>query len=197
MTTRNRSGSIQIDEMKDLLQQMEGNLSKQINDVLKKVESLETSLESVKANQMRLDKEIDSMKLVIVDQQKYIERIEAEKRERNVIFQGIPESTVEVEDGNELEEDEDKIEYPSNLKVENFDRDDIESVRRLGRKMPGRNRHLLVKYEEKGTRDSVLFGQKKLRTSKVCTSQKLLGLFMLIATQLFLLEKKKNACAMS
>ena len=183
--------------MKDLLQQMEGNLSKQINDVLKKVESLETSLESVKANQMRLDKEIDSMKLVIVDQQKYIERIEAEKRERNVIFQGIPESTVEVEDGNELEEDEDKIEYPSNLKVENFDRDDIESVRRLGRKMPGRNRHLLVKYEEKGTRDSVLFGQKKLRTSKVCTSQKLLGLFMLIATQLFLLEKKKNACAMS
>ena len=197
MTTRNRSGSIQIDEMKDLLQQMEGNLSKQINDVLKKVESLETSLESVKANQMRLDKEIDSMKLVIVDQQKYIERIEAEKRERNVIFQGIPESTVEVEDGNELEEDEDKIEYLSNLKVENFDRDDIESVRRLGRKMPGRNRHLLVKYEEKGTRDSVLFGQKKLRTSKVCTSQKLLGLFMLIATQLFLLEKKKNACAMS
>lgn len=165
--TRNRSGTMQIDEIKELLLQLESSLSRKIDDVLKKVESLEISLESIKANQIRLDKEVDSMKLVIIAQQKHIEKIEAEKREKNVIFQGVPESNVEV-DGIELKDDKAKAKCLTSLITENVDSDCIDSVHRLGKGILGRNRNLLVKYHKKDTRDSVLFGQKKLRTTPEC-----------------------------
>lgn len=64
--TRNRAGSFQMDDLKDLLSQLEERLTTQISNVLKKVESLERSIESVQSNQIRLDIEISEIEQVIV-----------------------------------------------------------------------------------------------------------------------------------
>ena len=83
--TRDRSGSIQIDDVKALLQQLEDRLTSQITRVFQEVESLEKSIEAIQANQIRLDNEMSEIKKVVVTQQKQIEKFEAEKREKNVL----------------------------------------------------------------------------------------------------------------
>ena len=85
-----------------------------------------------------------------------------------MVVQGIPEDDVEVDD-DELVDDKQKTLYLMNVVgISDVCSDSIESVTRIGKKMPNRNRMLLVKFTKKCDRDCFLFEQKKLRDSSTC-----------------------------
>lgn len=163
-TTRDRSGSIQLDDVKALLKQMEDNLTSQISSVYLKIEGLEKAIKVVQTNQIRLDNEISEMRQVVISQQKQIEKFEAERREKNIVIHGIPEEAVSVDD-TELSTDDEKVAYLLNV-VEESER--FRSAIRLGKRGIGRKRPLLVKLYEKSQRNSLLFEQKKLRNDVCC-----------------------------
>ena len=157
---RNRSGSIQLEEIRGLLSEMQKDLSSQLTDVLSKLEKLEKSVESIQANQVRLDNEISHIKEVIIGQQEYIEKMEAEKRKNNLIVHGVPESSVTVGD-DDLETDAEKIVHLMYV-VDPDASPSIESITRIGRKETGKPRNLLVKFKCQGDRNRFLYGQEKL-----------------------------------
>ena len=102
------------------------------------------------------------MKDVIVGQQGQIEKIEAEKRQLNVIVSGIPESNLKVE-GEELTSDSEKMAYLCGKIKDSFDEDDLASCTRLGQQKSGQNRLLRVKFEDLSVRNEIFFNQKMLR----------------------------------
>ena len=168
MNTRNRSGSLQLDDVKLLFAAFEERISKQLTNVINKISDIEKSMESIHANQIRLDNEINGMKAVIVNQQLYIEKIEAEKRRHNVVIHNVPEERLEFEE-EQLDTDKEKIEFLSTIINDNDAHDPmIENVTRLGRKKEGSKRPLLVCFCRKADRDAFLFEQKKLRLSERC-----------------------------
>ena len=141
--TRSRSGSVQFDDLKDLLLQLEERLTDRISDVCRKIDGIEKSIESIQTNQVRLDNEMNKIKNVILEQQKFIERIEAEKRKYNVIVQGIPESDVSV-DGVVLKSDSQKVDFLTAM-IDDSDRPkQIDSTICLRRPTYGQNRQLLI-----------------------------------------------------
>ena len=165
MGTRNRSGSLQFDDVKQLFDRLEEKLSSQIAGVVTKIEGIEKSINALQANQIRIDNEIDKVKEVIIKQQLYIERLEAEKRANNVVVNGVSESAVKTDD-EELKTDKAKIEYLAD--IVNADGLEIETVFRIGRMNSKTPRPLLVRFSNKKDRNSFLFQQKKLREDDDC-----------------------------
>ena len=157
MGTRNRSGSLQFDDVKQLFDRLEEKLSSQIAGVVVKIEGIEKSINALQVNQIRIDNEIDKVKEVIIKQQLYIERLEAEKRANNVVVNGVSESAVKTDD-EELKTDKAKIEYLAD--TVNADGLEIETVFRIGRMNSKRPRPLLVRFSNKKDRNSFLFQQK-------------------------------------
>lgn len=165
MNTRNRSGSLQFDDVKLMFANLEESLSSQISNVFKKIEGIERSIEAINVNQIRLDTEISSIKQVIIKQQQYIERLETEKRMNNVIVQGIPEPGIKIDDVS-LTTDTEKVDYLTNIVSENGLA--VDSVFRLGRKGNERSRPLVVRFSCKADRNRFLFHQKSLRENVEC-----------------------------
>ena len=188
--TRSRSGSVQIEDMKELLQQLESRLSLQISKVFEKVESLEKSIDAIKANQVRLDVEVNNLKQIVLNQQKQIEKREIERRINNVVIQGIPESNVTVDDES-LSNDEEKILHLMEIAgVADPAPDSIESLSRLGKKLPNKNRSLLVRFDCKKDKDRFLFQQKRFRSSKSCVDN--FGTIFVNRDSTFLMRKEQK-----
>jgi hypothetical protein len=187
--TRERSGSIQIDDIKALLQQLEERLTSRISQVFSKMEDFEKSMQLIQANQVRLDNEMNSMKEVIIVQQKQIEKIEAEKRQNNVVIHGVPEEEISVNDL-VLKSDTQKVAYLSNI-IDPADKEaPIDFVTRLGPKTPGRRRHLLVSFSNKSDRNAMLFKQKMLRNDTSCRTN--LGPIDVNRDSTFLVRKEEK-----
>lgn len=160
-STRSRSGSVQYEDLKLLLSRLEENLTLQISKVVERIENFEKALDSVHSNQIRLDNEIDEIKKVT--QQEYIERLEVDKRMNNVVIRGIPESSVPINDVVTLTSDIAKVKFMNDLISEEAGPACIESVSRLGRKLPGKDRQLFVKFTKRSSRNDFLFKQKTFR----------------------------------
>lgn len=167
MNARTRSGSIQLEDVKDLILGFEKRLDDKLSDVLRKVEVIEKSLQSVITNQVRIDTEVNKMKDVILNQQYFIEKVEAEKRANNVIVHGIPEGDIPVNNDLRIGSDIDKVSHLSKALTPNDNRiaGDIEHVRRIGKRIDGKNRPLLVRFWERSSRNEFLYEQKKFRQS--------------------------------
>lgn len=92
------------------------------------------------ANQIRVDTEINNIKEAIIMQQRYIEKVEAEKRVTNVVIHGMSESSIPMNDIT-LKDDVEKVEYLSRVLNANMEYANcVGSVFRLGSKDNARNR---------------------------------------------------------
>ena len=58
MNTRSRSGSLQFDDVKQLFKEFEDRITQQLSTVILKMHAIEKSIESIQANQVRLDDEV-------------------------------------------------------------------------------------------------------------------------------------------
>ena len=165
--TRNRSGSVQLDDIKELLTGLEKRLTLRISKVTERLDKLEKSVESIQTNQVLNDHEIGGIKKIIVKQQQFIEKIEQEKRIKNVVIQGIPEASLSIE-GEDLDDDEEKVTYLFEVMNPHKEIGAIESSFRIGRETEGKPRKLIVKFKEKEDSNTFLFNQRQLRSSELC-----------------------------
>ena len=187
-STRSRSGSVQLDDIKELIVGLEKRLTSKISEVMDRIETLEQKVDSITSHQITVDQDVTSIKQIIARQQAFIEKIEEEKREKNVIIQGVPENTLKIEDQG-LEDDEEKISYLLKVMDPKKEMCGFKSFR-IGKTIPGKPRRLLVKFEVKDNRDIFLFRQKELRTSDLC--QKHFGTLYVNKDLSFLMRKEEK-----
>lgn len=136
--------------------EMYKNLSSQISEIktvnetaLQRVTVLEGQVNELKADQQKCWD-------IISNQQRFLEKIDAEKREKNIIIYGVDERQNEV--GNT---DEEKVTRIMNT----IGQADAETtaVKRLGKANEGHKRPLLVSFGDKAIRQSVLEKAKVLK----------------------------------
>ena len=105
---------------------------------------------------------MNNLKQIVLNQQKQIEKREIERRINNVVIQGIPESNVTVDDET-LSNDEEKILHL--MEIAGFDDpapESIEYLSRLGKKLPNKNRSLLVRLDCKKDKDRFFVSAEKI-----------------------------------
>ena len=120
-------------------------------------------MDSAQTEQARLDLDIKQVKDVILTQQKTIEKHEKDKRQKNLIFSGVPECNVCVGD-TQLNDDISKVNYICESISSDHREWDIESCARLGVKRSGRNRILQVKFTSLQPRNDTLYQQRVIRS---------------------------------
>ena len=155
-----------MNEIRDLMRQMETNICNKIDQVIARVSAIETKLEQVQAHQIQVDLDIKSIKDVIGVQQMFIERLEQSRRKNNLIFSGVPESPLIVDQDEVLDDDREKIAHICQLVDPDIDESDI-TVERLGSKTYGKPRIIKATFTNQKHRNEILRNQKIIRNSSV------------------------------
>lgn len=196
MTDRvTRSGSLNsttafsLEDVRLLISQSEDRILAKLDTVATSLATLTRRLDNIQAEQYRLSLDMTSVKDLVVKQQEQIERMEAEKREKNLVFSNVPEEDIMVNDLI-LESDIDKLEYLCGVIDKEIDRNDFFSCSRIGRPKAGHKRLLLIKFEDVKHRNRVLFSQKALRDDKLCTSK--FGQIYVNKDSTFLIRKEEK-----
>ena len=104
-----------------------------------------------------LRKECSELREIVSHQQRYLEHIDSHDRERNAIITGVPEEGTPL---GEAQTDEDKVQ--SVLSIIRASEVPVD-ITRLGTKVAGRNRPILLKTPSKEGREIVLANTKNLK----------------------------------
>jgi hypothetical protein len=156
------SSDFTFESIKSLILESEARVMSKLTNIEAKISSIEARLDKVQMEQLNVSSEVDKLKDIILMQQKQIERMEINAREKVLIFSGVPESPVQMEGGSVLTDDVEKISYLCR-EICDFDSSPIEKCFRIGKNQSQRNRLLRVKFDEVGIRNSVLRSQRALR----------------------------------
>lgn len=120
--------------------------------ILKEIKAIRREKEETQM----LRKELNSLKEVVVQQQKALEGLDARNRERNLIIMGLAEAK-----GAETDEERCSL-ILSRIGCEAIQ---FESTARLGKPSDDRKRPVLVKVETREKRDEILKNAKKLKAA--------------------------------
>lgn len=159
-----------LDDVKTLIQLSENRIISKLESIVSRIDKLDEKIDRVKAEQIRLDLEVEKVKQVVVAQQQTIEAHEAEKRQLNLIFSGVPEADVLISDDQCLSGDAGKVGFLCQEISSDFDGAAVESCSRLGKPRAGHNRLLKVKFARLSARDKILYSQKRIRENPKCAS---------------------------
>ena len=130
-----------------------------------KLENMNKRMEFLEAENTKKDDENAVLKDIIVNMQSCLNKSDSDKRNKNVIIQGIPEGKISVENM-DLECDLDKIkwllkltgnEYFNNETINNLD------ISRLGKPKHGYNRTIKIICQSNVEREAFLKGANKLK----------------------------------
>ena len=143
-------GSINMDESQnDLMKQMldEMKLLRQSNEkvvmALERIVKIEEKMEELK-------EENSKMHSMIMNQQRFLEGVDARERQCNAVFFGLPEAA------NGLgSTDAEKVKTVLDS-IGSRDADKIVEMKRLGKEQARKKRPLLVRYESKAVKDAVM-----------------------------------------
>lgn len=161
--------TLSLDEVKELVLESERRIISKLDTIVSRIDRLDEKIDRVQAEQIRLDLELKTIKEVVVTQQRAIETYEAEKRQANLIFSGVPEEDVSI-DGRCLKSDAEKVNFLCNVISDDFAEKSIESYSRLGRPGNGMDRLLKVKFNLQSTRNVTLSAQRKIRHDPSCVA---------------------------
>ena len=160
--SKGQSTSFTLEDVSELIRKSEEKILDRLDDVLQKFSILETRMDAIQTEQIRIDMEMVKLKEVVVRQQEQIEKNENEKRQCNVVVSGIPEADIQV-DGQHLTNDTKKAVFLSKIITDSFTEDDICSCTRLGRQARGQNRLLHIKFSNADVKNEILRNQRKIR----------------------------------
>ena len=171
---KTRSGSLTnastFEELRQLILNFEAKIISRLDNIESKINSIDTRLDLVQAEQITMKNEADHLKRLVVSQQQQIEAIENDLRKQNVIFSGVSESEIHVGD-KILRDDTEKIEYLCEQTGLNaYDQDYILSCSRIGRPIKGRDRLMKVKFRSLSPKREVLRSQKVFRQTDTILS---------------------------
>ena len=103
----------------------------------------------------------------MMQHQRYLEALEAERRGRNMVFLGVPQGEMKVKDihGQDIVLLEDQRKVESILQVMEQEGITLKEIQRLGNPSNNRNRVLLVSTESKAVRDQVIGATSALKAA--------------------------------
>lgn len=160
-----RGGPLTLESIQNLILQSEGRVMAKLANIETKISAIEFRLDMVQTEQMRLSSEVDKLKDVVVMQQKHIEQFETKNREKYLIFSGVPESSVSMEEmtlGNDVE----KISFLCDQIGSEIDSASIHDCSRIGPKEGNRTRLVRVKFNSVRARNFFLRSQRSLREDR-------------------------------
>ena len=146
--------------MNKVVEELESKICSKLDHLLTKVEYIESKLETVKVEQLRVSVELDKVKDIIVEQQRVLERYDKRERLPFLMMSGLTESSVSI-NGQVLANDMEKVNYVSN-KICNTDVD-VFSCTRIGKSNNDRPRLLKVGFGVSDHRQAMLRFQSQLR----------------------------------
>ena len=100
-----------FESLKELILQSNSRVMSKLTAIEARISSIESRLDLVQVEQMKISSDVDKLREVVVQQQKHIEQMDANARERYLIFAGVPEAPVKIEDDENLNDDEEKISF--------------------------------------------------------------------------------------
>ena len=177
MDTRSRKPSLKdCPDFADLLRETEERIIRsfkneidtlrgQISNIERKMSQIEIRIDNTQANQIKIDNDVTLMREIIVNQQKQLEKYEADKRRKNLIVSGIPESPVRIENSS-LEDDASKLTFIMREVSQEFSSDSITSISRLGQKSSHTTRLLKIEFNDATLRDDIIRSQRRLRENQ-------------------------------
>ena len=151
------------DDLRQLIIGLEAKIISRLDSIETKISAIDSRLDMMQAEQIRLKNENDQIKDLVISQQRQIERMENASRACNAIFSAVPEGSVQFE-GETLTDDESKVRALCVAAVgQSFDCDHIESCVRLGGSKKGHNRLLKVTFEDAASKYKVMRSQRNMR----------------------------------
>ena len=130
--------------------------------IITEFRQFKTMYKEMETNVISLKKENHQLKEALMQHQRYLETLEADKRMCNVVMLGVPESSSEAED----EHEEDRKKITEILRVTECQSLAITSLQRLGKPSERRNRVLLIKLSSKADRDKLLASTARLKQAQ-------------------------------
>lgn len=92
------SSVFSLADVKTLIQESESRIISKLESIVTRIIQIDEKIDRLKADQIRIDLEVNAVKRIVVAQQQAIETHETEKRQRNLIFSAVPEPDVLVRD---------------------------------------------------------------------------------------------------
>lgn len=182
-------GSSSNDDLRRLIVSLEEKVMSRLDSIEAKVSAIDSRLDKIQFEQIRLKSEFDAMKDLVISQQRQIESIESVNRACFAIFSGVPENDIEF-GRKTLETDSEKVLALCQQADLRISEDSIESCMRIGNKDRGRSRLLKVKFSEAALKHQILRSQKILRENSAV--MKVFGRVYVNPDSTFLMRKEKK-----
>lgn len=157
--------SIVSEKLQYVVSKLEDTNSK-LNDILDKVKVIESRMDCIQNDHISFRLELNQVKNVICNQQKYIEQLEFEKRRPNLIVSGISESPLMINDMI-LDDDEAKVNFLLN-EIDNTSSENIpvKSLSRIGKPNSKFPRLIKLEFYQVTHRNMVIRSQRKIRDDR-------------------------------
>ena len=156
-------------KLQEALSHFETRLFTKLDKILEKVDAIETRIDDIQVEQIRVTTDIEKIKDIIVDQQRLIEKHEADRRLPNLIISGLNESPVTF-NGHELTDDVAKIRFLCKEVSPSVRDEDISFCVRLGKRNADRPRIVKVGFNHIPMRNQLLFSQLTFRRNDNLTN---------------------------
>lgn len=167
---KSQTESMPSDDLRQLILGLEAKIMSRLDSIEAKVSVIDSRLDRMQAEQIRLKNENDQIKDLVISQQRQIERMESTTRVCNAIFSGVPENSVGF-DNETLTDDKSKVQALCIAAVEsNSGSAGIGSCVRIGDARKGHNRLLKVTFENVAYKRRVMTSQRRLRESDEVTA---------------------------
>ena len=149
-----------------------GNLEQKLDVLIEEFRNFTRTFKQLECEVNKVKEENQQLREALMQHQRYLENLEAEKRSCNVVFLGVPENELTVtENGGTtttIREEEEKLSRI--LHVMQRGNVQIKEFQRLGKFYPGKNRVILAKLQSKQDRDHLLENSTKLKATGGCFS---------------------------
>lgn len=173
INTRGRKGSLKepvtYEELTALLNDHEKRMREcfrdEISALVGRMQKIEDNLEKIQFECVNFESEVSQLKEIITKQQMQIESHEQKLRANNIIVHNIPES--DMSNRNErLKTDEEKLDFVCRMGDVDVPRDDVFSIRRIGKRSDERTRPIKVVLRNAEVKFQFLNKRKMIATNR-------------------------------
>ena len=128
------------------------SLERKLDELIQEFRDFKDTYKRLESELAVLKRENNNLKESVMQHQRYLETIEAEKRSRNIIFLGVPEDEMTLNnDGEAVVIKEDILKVKEILKKIHRENIQLEDLQRLGKPSANKNRAIIVKVQSKTT----------------------------------------------
>ena len=143
------------------------NIENKLDEIISEFRQFRDVYQKLEVKVDALREENSYLRESMMQHQRYLEALEAERRGRNLVFLGVPEGEMRIKDsrGQDVVYTEDQEKVTAILQAMQQENIHLKEIQRLGNSSSTRSRVLLVSTESKAARDEVIRATPALKTA--------------------------------